>query len=178
VKLKIHLHGYLAEFHSGPIEVMADTVAEAIESITRQLPGFKPNAIHGRHRIAVVDHDTPEAIYGTPKSDEIHIVPQFAGGKKNGLLQILIGVALVAASFIPGLNATLASIMMSMGASMALGGIAQLLAPQPNSEDEKKSRYLGAPRNTVAIGTRIPILYGEYRVYGHYLSFDIDAKEI
>jgi predicted phage tail protein len=176
MKCKVHLHGYLAAFHDGPVEMMGDTVAEIIEGLTRQIPGFRPDPIHGRHRIAVVGYDRIEDVYSEPKSEELHIVPQLAGGKKGGLVQIIVGAVLLALSF-TGLNATLASIMFSMGVSMLLGGIAQLLAPQPNTEDEKKSRYLGAPKNTVAIGTRIPILYGEYRVYGHYLSFNVNSIE-
>jgi predicted phage tail protein len=57
-----------------------------------------------------------------------------------------------------------------------LGGLAQLLAPQPEDDkDELRNRYLGAPRNTVAIGTRIAIPYGRRKIFGHYLSFDINA---
>lgn len=178
MKCKVYLHGYLAAFHDGPVEMMGDTVAEIIEGLTRQLPGFRPDPIHGRHRISVVGYDRIEDVFSEPKSDELHIVPQLSGGKQGGLVQILLGAALLAlAFFVMPAAWALTGIVKSLGAAMLLGGIAQLLAPQPNTEDEKKSRYLGAPKNTVAIGTRIPILYGEYRCYGHYLSFDVDAKE-
>lgn len=178
MRIKVFLHGYLKEFSNGPIEIEAETMAQAVEGVTRQLPGFKPNAVRGRHRITAIGYERVEELYGTPKSDELHIFPQFSGGKSGGFLQILLGAALFAVSFLlPGSMSVLAGIVKSVGISMLLGGIAQLLAPQPSSEDQKKSRYLGAPKNTVAMGTRIPILYGTFRVYGHYLSFDIDAKD-
>ena len=178
MRIKVYLHGYLKDFSDGPVEIEADNMAMAIEGVTRQLEGFKPNAVRGRHRITAVGYESVEDLFTEPKSDELHIFPQFAGGKKGGFMQILIGAALFAVSFfLPGSMAVLAGIAKSMGISMLLGGIAQLLAPQPSSEDAKKSRYLGSPKNTVAMGTRIPILYGTFRVYGHYLSFDIDAKD-
>lgn len=170
MRVKVYLHGYFADFHPGPIEVIAKTVAEAVTLVTRQIPGFRPNAIHGRHRAAVVGCDQIEDLYRPAKNGEVHIVPQFAGGKKGGFLQIVLGAALFAVGWFVGVP-----FLVQAGALMFLGGIAQLLMPAPDGEDQKKSRYLGAPGNTVEIGTRIPILYGEDLVYGHYLSFDTDA---
>lgn len=170
MKVKVFLHGYFAKFHQGPIEVAAATVAEAITLVTRQLTGFRPNAVNGRHRVLAVGCDKVEDLYRPAANGEVHLVPQFAGGKKGGLVQILLGAALVAVGFFTGMPW-----LLQAGALMFLGGVAQLLMPTPSSEDDKKSRYLGAPRNTVEIGTRIPILYGEDLVGGHYLSFDTDA---
>ncbi|MBN7759789.1 tail assembly protein [Nitratireductor aquibiodomus] len=170
MKVKVYLHGYFAKFHEGPIEVEAETVAQAVGLVTRQLRGFQPNAVHGRHRIAIAGCDQIEDLYRPAKNGEIHLVPQFAGGKRGGFLQILLGVALVAVGWFIG-----ATWLLQAGALMVLGGIAQFLMPTPDSEDQRKSRYLGAPGNTVEIGTRIPVLYGEDLVYGHFLSFDTDA---
>lgn len=170
MKVKVFLHGYFAKFHEGPIEVVASTVAEAIALVTPQLPGFRPNAVHGRHRISVVGCDKVEDLYRPAKDGEIHLIPQFAGGKKGGFLQILLGVALVAVGWFAGIG-----FLVQAGALAFLGGVAQMLSPAPDSEDGKKSHYLGASENTVQIGTRIPILYGEDLVAGHYLSFDTDA---
>lgn len=170
MKVKVFLHGYFAKFHEGPIEVVAGTVAEAIEIITPQLPGFRPNAVRGRHRISVAGCDTVEDLYRPAKDGEIHLIPQFAGGKKGGFLQILLGVALVAVGWFAGVGW-----LVQAGALAFLGGVAQMLSPAPDSEDSKKSHYLGAAENTVQIGTRIPILYGEDLCGGQYLSFDSDA---
>ncbi|RWI74785.1 hypothetical protein [Mesorhizobium sp.] len=171
MKVKVFLHGYFAKFHPGPIEVNASTVAEAVTLVTRQLPGFRPNAVRGRHRITVAGCENVENLYRPAVNGEIHLIPQFAGGKSGGFLQILLGVALVAVGWFAGIG-----FLLQAGALIFLGGISQLLMPAPDAEDnEKKSRYLGAPKNTVEIGTRIPILYGEDLVGGHFLSFDTDA---
>ena len=175
MQIKVYLHGYFKEFHEGPVTVIADTIAEAVTIVTRQLPGFQPNAVQGRHRVRVSGCDNAEDVFKAPLTDEVHLVPQFSGGKSGGFLQILLGAVLLAVGFfVPGLQ-----FLMQVGVMMILGGIASFLAPTPanDANDKDKSRYLGAPRNTVEIGTRIPILCGEYQVFGHYLSFDIDAVE-
>lgn len=179
MRVKVHLHGYLSEFANGPVEVMADTIAEAVEAVTRLLPSFRPNAVRGRHRIKVVGADVLEDLYKPLDKEEIHIVPQFCGGKEGGFFQMLLGVALVGVGLLLGAGGMVGGLLIKVGAMMFLGGLAQLLAPQPeDNDDEKKNRYLGAPKNTVKIGTRVPILYGQTQVYGHYLSFDIDAIDV
>lgn len=178
---KVYLHGDLARLHDGPIVVAAETAAEAVEAVTRQIPGFKPAFNRPPKKVKVVGCEKVEDLFVPLDQDELHLVPQLNGGKKGGWVQILIGIALVAISFIPGLQAfaTLASILLKAGALLILGGLVQLLSPKPSSDDERqRSDYLGAPGNTVRIGTRIPILYGRYRVYGHYLSFDIHATRV
>lgn len=173
--VKVHLHGYLKDFHDGPVEVFARTIYDAVAYVTRSLEGFKPNAVHGRHRVRAAGCDTIDDLYRmVEEGQDIHLMPQFCGGKKGGFLQVIVGAALFAVGLVTGMP-----FLMKIGAMIFLGGLAAMLSPTPESEDDKvKSRYLGAPKNTVEIGTRIPILYGETQVYGHYLSFDIDATEV
>lgn len=180
--INVVLHGPFAAFHDGPIKVEAKNAFEAIEAISRQITGFQPTARTGKARVKVVGYETEESLYiDVPENETLHVVPQLNGGKAgNAWLQILAGVALIGVSFIPGIGTMAASIAMKVGAMLVLGGLSQLLSPQPeNDKDEQvKSRYLGTPGNTVQIGTRIPILYGEDRVYGHFLSFDINSQQI
>ena len=61
---------------------------------------------------------------------------------------------------------------------MILGGIMEMLMPVPKATSalsEDKSKYLPANKNTVKVGTPIPLLFGRGRMYGHFLSFDIDS---
>jgi predicted phage tail protein len=179
LKVKVFLHGYLASFHEGPITLDAETPAKAVEHVTRLLPQFQPRLIEGPHRIEVIGHRSIESLMAPLEVDELHIIPQFSVGKNGGYVQIAVGAALVAAGiaayFIPG-GGVIAPFLISLGGGMIIGGIQAYLAPSPSSDDKtEKSRYLGAPGNTLEIGTRIPILYGEYKVSGHFLSFDITA---
>ncbi|MBD9544246.1 tail assembly protein [Ensifer sp. ENS04] len=180
---KVYLHGYLATFHDGPITIVGDTIAEIVEGVTRQVAGFQPDPVKGRHRIKVAGYDTEESLHAQlgPDVEEIHLVPQMSGGKKGGLLQILLGAVLIGVGLLIGAGSLIGSLAMKVGALALLGGVTALLAPKPeadkNNETQNRSHYLGTPKNTVAIGTRIPILYGEHRVFGHFLSFDINAIE-
>lgn len=175
---RVHLHGSLANIHQGPIEVIADTVAEAIRAVSKQLSGFSPNAINGYRRVRVVGFESVESLFTYNDVEDVHLVPQFCGGKKGGFVQILIGAALVAASFIPG--NPLAPLMLKVGALLIIGGLLQFFtAPARDKKDgaQNKSYYLGPPKNTVEIGTRIPILFGRRRIGGHYLSFNISSVD-
>lgn len=181
MRRRVYLHGQLKKIASGPIEVEADTVAEAIKAITLQLPGFRPNAVTGRKRIQVRGCPSVESLFAPNDMEEIHIFPQFNGGKSGGFLQILIGVALIAAAvFFPGALGALAPLLFKVGAMMIIGGLLSLISAPKRDKSlaestQNKTYYLGAPKNTVDIGTRIPILYGKRKVGGQYLAFNISA---
>lgn len=177
---RVHLHGPLGWGIDEPLKISGNTVAEVVEGLSRQVPTLQPTAQLGRVRVVVQGFDTEDDLH-RPLGDleELHIAPQMMGDKDNGLAQILIGTVLIGVSFIPGVGPKLASMLLQAGTLQVLGGIASMLAPSPENDQENQdsSRYLGAPRNTTKIGTRIPILYGTFRHGGHYLSFDINALE-
>lgn len=176
--ITVQLHGPFRAFHPDPITLAVDTAMEAIEAISRQIEGLKPDPVSGMKRVRVVGFDTDED-FNRPLSDGevLNLIPAvfLSGGPKT---QIIIGTLLIVAGLFMG-GVMWPSIIISMGLSMVIGGVMQLLAPQQklSSEVEEKSKYLGSPPNTVGIGTRIPLLLGEDLVQGHILSSDIDAAE-
>jgi hypothetical protein len=134
--------------------------------------------------VRVEGFDSADAIFERREVGELHVHPVMAGAGRPGVGQIIIGIIIIAAAYISGGASLTASgglsatgSMYLAGAMMILGGVMQLLAPQPsiNSSTAEKSRYLGNGRNTVAIGTRIPMIYGRRKAYGQYISFDTDA---
>ncbi|MEL5457943.1 tail assembly protein, partial [Serratia ureilytica] len=73
----------------------------------------------------------------TKGSEDIHLVPVVIGSKRAGLFQTILGVALIGAAiaFSPaGLGVFSATggwtSMAYAGASLALGGVVQMLSPQ------------------------------------------------
>lgn len=190
---KIVLHGYLKALYPGDIEIAADNMEELINGMCRQTKAFLPALGADRHTIRAVGFDTVESLIEPMKQDVVHLVPVFQGGK-SGFWQIAIGVVLIAVAIWNPVGLGLAaagsgalfttSTVFFLGATMALGGILQLLSPSPSADlspvaqDPEASKYLGSPGNTVRIGTRIPLLYGEHMAYGHYLKFDIDAVNV
>lgn len=184
MKRTIYLHGRLKALHPEPIEVEADTVAEALRSL-QLIPELQPK--DGKpHPVQIDGVSNDIHLFGQGGATEIHVRPRMGGaGGNNALSQILIGVTLIAVSFlIPGgwaiAGAQLSSQVFVAGAMMVLGGALQLFMPQPAAANssEEKSKYLGASVNTVKMGTRIPILYGAGKIGGHYLSFNNDAKTV
>ncbi|EPT9171004.1 tail assembly protein, partial [Escherichia coli] len=114
-----------------------NTAAEAIRALSLQVPGFRRQMNEGWYQIRIAGEDTaPDQI--SPRlheplnpGDVIHLVPRAEGAKSGGVFQAVLGVALVAAAiWMPGIGIAASNIMFSMGSAMALGGVAQMLAPK------------------------------------------------
>lgn len=122
---------------------------------------------------------------------EIRIVPIISGSKRGGLLQTVIGVALIVAATVAtgGLGAAFAAgaggwgVAAAVGASMAIGGVIQLLSPQAQglslsaAEENKPSYAFGSARNTTASGNPVPICIGKRRWGGAIISISIEAQD-
>ncbi|HAV3816179.1 TPA: tail assembly protein, partial [Acinetobacter baumannii] len=89
----------------------------------------------GKKRPAIYDHETKRLITGdnigeeqldmNTEADTIHIVPRVMGaGGNNGILQLVLGAILIAASFIPGIGQAAQVALIGAGAGMAMGGVA------------------------------------------------------
>lgn len=190
MKRKIFLHGKLKGLVEDGLEFETETVAEAIEALCKQTRGLNPVPGKGRHIISIVGCEQADQLFAPTNMNEIHLMPALVGGKQGGAFQIILGVVLIAVSFyIPGSWAiagmSLQSIVFSLGLSVALGGLIQLISPAPklnfntdNSSDPTASQYLGAPKNTTKIGTRIAFGYGRRMVGGQILSMNIDAVDV
>ncbi len=90
----------------------------------------------GKKRPAIYDHETKRLITGdnigeeqldmNTEADTIHIVPRVMGaGGNNGILQLVLGAILIAASFIPGIGQAAQVALIGAGAGMAMGGLHQ-----------------------------------------------------
>lgn len=171
--MKIILHGTLAERFGREHFIQTDTPAEALEGLSRQMPDWPRDLA-----VDVIGFTTDEALRAPTDKTEIHVVPAMFGG--GGVFKIVIGVVLVVASFIlpPG---PWTPIMQSIGVGMILSGISDLLMRAPTtdkSNDPPPSKYLGINRNTVAIGTFIPLAYGRIKMAGHWLSLQSDSNKL
>lgn len=196
-RVKIVLHGYLKKLYPEELYLSGHNVHEIINGMCKMTKAFNPEPNKPRHLIAVVGYQSKDSLYEPIPSDveELHLTPAFHGGKKGGFFQIVVGVVLVAAAFYTG-GASLGvlgqlgiaggslGLLGNIGLSLLLGGLLTMLSPQPkisnngSEADPEASKYLGATQNTVKIGTRIPLIYGRVKHGGHYISFDVDAKDV
>ena len=110
-------------------------------------------------------------------SREIRVVPVIEGSKRAGLLQTILGIALIVAS--PFTNgATLAP-----GIALAAGGVIQMLSPQASglkqssSPENAPSYAFGSAKNTTASGNPVPICIGDRRWGGMIISASIYAED-
>ena len=198
-KIKIILHGYLKDLYPHTVEMTGETVEEIINGLCRQTKAFNPKIGEERHCITVKGFRTEHSLKAPIPDDleELHLYPQLSGGKGGGFFKIVIGVVLVGVALAVGgvgIGALFASqggfaaqLFFKIGTSLILGGLLDFVSPAPKIDrtgvttgraDPEASKYLGANQNTVRIGTRIPLLYGEHEAFGHYLSFDVDAKDV
>jgi predicted phage tail protein len=102
--------------------------------------------------------------------------------------RIIAGIALIAlALFVPAAAIGLTSMLGIglAGASLVLGGIAQLLTPTPTvpqgadtQDDPRKSYSFSGIQNTSRQGVPVPIVYGETVVGSVVASAGIDTVQV
>ncbi len=197
-KVKVVLHGHLKDKQPVECYFSGATAAEVINGFCKQTGVLDVPMGEEKHCISVVGFETQEALFSPLPANvtELHLVPALIGGKSGGFFRIVIGAVLIASVIATGgLTGTfgvtlwgstmLSEVMINMGISLILGGLISMLSPAPkidttgdSESDPEASKYLGATGNSVRVGTRIPLLYGEFKLYGHYLSFDVDAKDV
>ena len=114
--------------------------------------------------------------FGMGGAREIRVVPVVEGSKRAGILQIVLGVVLIAASYFgaPTLPA---------GIALLAGGVIQMLSPQASglkqsaSPENTPSYAFGSAKNTTASGNPVPICIGERRWGGAIISASIYAED-
>ena len=156
---------------------------------------------HYRVTVGTYDLDLDE-IHHPVGQETIKIVPVVAGAG-GSVGKILAGVALIALAFIPGIGfaaataatattaATAAgftafgSVIFGLGASLVLGGVAQLISPVPrvatgpdSEQDPRKSYSFSGIINVTRQGTPVPIVYGETIVGSVVISAGIDTVQV
>ena len=116
----------------------------------------------------------------------IHVVPRLAGAKSGGVFQAVLGAALIAVAWwnpVGWLGAAAVSGLYAAGASMILGGVAQMLAPKArtptaaSTDNGKQNTYFSSLDNMVAQGNVLPVLYGEMRVGSRVVSQEISTAD-
>lgn len=114
--------------------------------------------------------------FGMGGAREIRIVPVIEGSKRGGILQIVLGVVLIAASYFGAPTAP-------AGIALLAGGVIQMLSPQAAglkqsaSPENMPSYGFGSAKNTTASGNPVPICIGERRWGGAIISASIYAED-
>lgn len=168
------------------------TGAEAIRALAMQLPAFRQKLSDGWYQVRIAGRDAGEADLSAHLNEPlvsgavIHIVPRLAGSKSGGVFQAVLGAALIAVAWwnpVGWLGAAAVSGMYAAGASMILGGVAQMLAPKAKmpgaatTDNGKQNTYFSSLDNMVAQGNALPVLYGEMRVGSRVVSQEVSTAD-
>jgi predicted phage tail protein len=199
---KIRLYGKLAKFIGHRVlEADVATAAEAVRFLLANWPELERHMADQHYRVSVGTYDLlAEELHDPAGQAPISFVPVIAGAGAVG--RIIAGVALIALAIaLPGIGlaagakgaavifgTTFSATSLSigfLGASLVLGGVAQLLTPTPKvptgpdtQNDPRKSYSFSGIQNTSRQGTPVPIVYGETIVGSVVISAGIDTVQV
>ncbi|HBX9007849.1 TPA: tail assembly protein [Klebsiella pneumoniae] len=188
---RIELSGTLGKMFGKVHHRLISTTHEAGIALANTIPGFEKFMISSEERgltYAIFKNNKNIGLddLGFPVTGEvIRIVPVVVGSKKSGFLQTILGAVIVAAGVVAtfvfdqpwGVN------VMMAGGAMMLGGVVQMLSPQPaglarkESADNKASYAFGGVTNTASQGYPVPLLYGKRRIGGAIISAGIYVED-
>jgi len=191
--IEVQPGGYLKKF--GNHKFFVSTPAEAIKAMLMQVQGFdaafrgaEKRGIQFAVRTEKRDITAVEELnMGKPKV--LKLIPKYSGSK-NGGFKFLAVAAIIAATVYTGgvagfaaAGTTSGAIATSIAVSLAIGGITQLLTPNPSGlstsddVDNRASYAFGGPVNTAAQGVPVPVFYGKREVGGAVISASIRAED-
>lgn len=183
---EIRVYGRLAKFLGRRVfRAEVATAAEAMRFLLVNFPQLERHMIDQHYRVSVGGYDLSlKELHDPAGQQQIKIVPVLVGAGAVG--RILAGVALLAIGFlVPGIGALGVKILIGVGASLVLGGVAQLLTPVPQmptgantDQDPRKSYSFSGIQQTSRQGVPVPIVYGETLVGSVVISAGIDTVQV
>ncbi|HAK8205261.1 TPA: tail assembly protein [Salmonella enterica] len=189
--VRICLYGDLQRFGKR-FGLSIKTAAEGIHALAVQLPGFRQKMSDGWYQVRIAGRDVDEASLSARLYEPllpgavIHIVPRMEGAKRGGFFQVIAGVALIGLAWwnpAGWLGAAAVSGLYGAGASMVLGGLAQMLTPVPKTpamhqaDNGKENPYFSSLDNMAAQGNPLPVLYGEMQIGSRVISQMLSTRD-
>ena len=202
----VKVYGKLRQWLGGQcrFELDVDTPAQALKALCVNFPGLERWLINSEqegvgYRVTVgrekVSNDTIERLV-LPWSDrEVFSICPVIAGAGGPVGRILVGVGLVALSFLlPGSTIGLfglgtigltafAAPVLGIGASLILGGVAQLISPTHTMGDltqdvRLESFSFSGIVNTSKQGLPVPVAYGRVFVGSAVISSGLDTDQL
>ncbi|WP_426577011.1 tail assembly protein [Xenorhabdus stockiae] len=187
----IRLHGVLATKFGATFEYAARDALHAFRAMSKLIVGFEAFMLNAHQQGFTFSVIVGGRSYNKDELDmtkghaDIHIMPVTMGSKRAGLFNVVLGIAMIAVAWWNPLGwaASTALFVGASGAAMAMGGVSQMLAPQPpgltmrESPENKPSYAFGSPVNTTAQGNPVPILYGSREIGGAIISAGVYTED-
>ncbi len=200
---KIKLHGELAEFlGQDEFEAVVKTTAEAVKFLITNFPKLEAYMSNRYYQVIVGDNELDkDQIHDPVGKSEIHFVPVISGAGGSSFQRILIGGALIGASFlfpgagifgkagaeltggvVTGFAAKVGTAISTVGGAMVLSGVSEILFPLPTPEEQEDdpriSFNFSGVQNTSRAGTAHPIVYGEIVCGSVVISASVDTNQV
>lgn len=192
--VNVRFYGSLKQFGSD-FRLDCKTPAEVIHALTSQIPKLRQFIQQGLFTVRVgrdyFDNRYLEKGLSQKLKDDaiVHFTPVLKGSKRGGLFGVIAGVALIATAFVLGplgfsvIGANAAWMVGGVGASMLLGGVAQMLTKMPSMStgkdaDKKQSTSFSNLSNMAAQGRPMPLAYGRIRVGSLIISQGVETMDI
>ena len=180
----IKLYGILAKKFGKEFHLAVDNTREAMRALCVQVPGFEHFMLHAHEQgleFAVFQDKqniSETELDMSTSAKVIKVVPKVKGA--GGAVQTILGAVLVVVGVLVtvgtlGGGAALGAGLIGAGAGMMVGGIAMMLMPKVENQDQnqdgnKANKGFGGAVTTVAQGNPVPVLYGQREVGGFIAS--------
>jgi predicted phage tail protein len=190
---EVILNGFIGDKYGRHWNIKADRPHDVFSCIEANYPSFRKDMIEyieagGGIDVQCGDRflEEEDLLFSIPE-DSMIITP-IPGGAKSGGSKLLLGALLLGSLFIPGSGIIFAAgamklgasvgtafaiqsaaqlAIVGLGASLALAGITQMMAPDVKPEGREEKNYLfDGPENTVVQNNVVPVLMGEMIVGG------------
>ena len=200
---KIKLHGELAKFlGQDEFEAVVKTTAEAVKFLITNFPKLEAYMSNRYYQVLVGGNELDQdQIHDPVGKSEIHFVPVISGAGGSSFQRILIGGALIGASFlfpgagifgkagaeltggvVTGFAAKVGTAISTVGGAMVLSGVSEILFPLPTPEEQEDdpriSFNFSGVQNTSRAGTAHPIVYGEIVTGSVVISASVDTNQV
>lgn len=181
----IKLYGVLGKKFGKEFHLAVESTREAVKALSVQVPGFEQFMLTAHEQglaFAVFQDDeniSEDQLDFETGAKVIKIVPKVIGaGGNNGVLQTILGVVLIVVGVFydwSGTTSMYGAAMVGAGIGMVVGGVAQMLMPKADAQDQNQdgnraNKGFGGAATTIAQGNPVPILYGQREVGGFIIN--------
>ena len=180
----IRLYGKLGARFGRRFRLAVNSPAEAVHALCTMLPGFQQYLMGAKAKgmeFAVFNgrqNLSRDQLHDPPGQDDIRIAPVLVGSKRGGVLQTIVGVVLIVVGAVASAwgYGAIGQPMMKLGVSMVIGGITQMLSPQPkglgakDTPENAPSYSMNGTVNTQAQGNPVPVAYGGHDSKGMFVG--------
>lgn len=190
--VNVRFYGSLKQFGSD-FRLDCQTTAEIVQALTSQIPKLRQFIQQGLFTVRVgrdyFDNRYLEQGLSHKLKDDatVHFTPVLKGSKRGGLFGVIAGVAIIAGAIALGplagiISTNAAWIVGSVGASLLLGGVAQMLTKMPEmkigtEKEKKQSTAFSNLSNMTAQGKPMPLAYGRMRVGSLIISQGVETMD-